>query len=102
MKVFLVFLIIYEISVSGKEAKFEDVKECNNGMLHFSQIKGTSGKYDEVIARENQFVTLQDNNLTIFDNFKPILRKNLLISKRRLNLDLFKNILFSFNYNLGI
>ncbi|XP_033214499.1 uncharacterized protein LOC117171360 [Belonocnema kinseyi] len=102
MKVFLVFLIIWEITVFGKEAKLKDVEECKNGMLQFSRFEGTSGKYDEVIARGNQFVTLQDQTLTIFDNFKPIHQKKLMISKRRLNLDLFKNILFTFNSSLGI
>ena len=102
MKTLLIFLIICKISIFEKQAIAEDIKDCMNGALQFSQIKGTAGNYDEVIARGNQFVTLQYDKLTIFDNFKPVLQKALSISKKRLNLDLFQNILFTDKTRLGI
>lgn len=83
MNVFLVFLIIREISIFGNDEKAKDVKKFKNRMLQFSQIKGTLGNYDEMSVRRNQFVTLEDKNLAIFDKFKLILQNNLMTSKRK-------------------
>ena len=104
MRNFFMFMIFFIIYNFGKESIAENVKECAEfRKIHFKQVEGTSGDYDEVIARGTQFVVLQNKNLTIFESYlKTIIRKSLPSSAKRLNLDVFNNIVFTLKNRSGI
>ena len=86
----------------GKASSAQGIEECSKGILQFYKVGNTSGNYVEVISRSGKFVALKGDKLSIYDNHDLIYEKIIEISTSQLSLDIFKNILFSNFYRLGI
>lgn len=98
------FLIICMTLIFGNQIIAEEVKKCRFPFLEFWQVEGTNlTGYHDVIARGNQFVTLnaRSNEIEILESFKSVHQKSIATSVRSLNLDLFNNIIFADVNSLG-